>query len=117
MLRKDYKMSLVDYAENELALLGMTGDLPENDPDRWMHDNIMACVEAFAGGGHSGYSAAYAVGILEKLLRFEPITEITYGPEQWIDQSYMSGTLMWQHKRRSTTFSVDQGITHYDLND
>jgi len=110
-------MSLVEYAESELELAGMSAGAPEDDPNRWMHDSIMLCVKAFSEGGHSGSSAAYALAVLEKLLRFQPLTPITYGPEQWNDMGYASGTPMWQHKRKSTTFSTDHGLTHYDIED
>ena len=107
--------NLVDYAESELALIGMGKDA--EDVNKWMHDKVIKVVKAFSSGGHSGASAEYAIGIIEKILRYEPLSPLTYKPDEWIDVSEMSGTPMWQNKRKGTTFSVDGGKTHYDLDD
>ncbi len=107
--------NLVDYAEAELERTGMGKDA--QDVDKWMHDNVIAVVKAFSEGGHSGASASYAVGIIEKLLRYEPLTPLTYEPDEWMDVSEMSGQPMWQNKRKFSVFSKDGGKTHYELDD
>jgi hypothetical protein len=67
--------------------------------------------------GKAVFSAGLVTGIVERLMRFEPLTPLTYEPDEWNDVSDISGTPMWQNKRKSTTFSIDGGKTHYDLDD
>ena len=107
--------NLVRFAEDELSRIGMGVDA--EDVNKWMHDNIIAVVKAFSSGGHSGASAAYAIGIIEKLLQFKPLSPLTYEPDEWTDVSEMSGTPMWQNKRDGEVFSTDGGKTHYSLSD
>ena len=83
--------------------------------DGWITD--LKEVEAFSSGGHSGASASYAIGIIEKLLQFKPLSPLTYEPDEWTDVSEMSGTPMWQNKRDGEVFSTDGGKTHYSLSD
>ena len=107
--------NLVRFAEDELSRIGMGVDA--EDVNKWMHDNIIEVIRAFSGGGHSGSSAAYAIGIIEKLLQFKPLSPLTYEPDEWTDVSEMSGTPMWQNKRDGEVFSTDGGKTHYSLSD
>ena len=77
-------MSLIEHAKRELATLRK----PDEDPDTaeaqtWMEENILDCVQSFADAGHSGGSAAYAVAVLEKLLRFEPLGPLTGEDDEW----------------------------------
>ena len=106
-------MSLVEHAKSELRRIGYTGEEPEGDPNRWMWDNVVAVVETFAAGGHSGTSASYAIGIIEKVLRFENVTPLTNDPDEWQDVS--DG--LWQSRRRADAFSEDAGATYYLLED
>jgi hypothetical protein len=106
--------NLVDYAESEMRLLGYTGEEPEDDPNRWMWDNVLSVVKAFASGGHSGSSAAYAIGIIEKILRYEPLTPLKFTDDEWIKHDEPK---LWQNRRKSTVFSADEGKTWYDLDE
>jgi hypothetical protein len=106
-------MSLVAYAESELKLIGMGADTP--DPmNRAMHDHIIEMVQTFAEQGHSGMSAEYALDIVGKLLRFEPLSPLTYAPDEWNE---VERKKTWQNRRKATVFSVDGGRTHYDIDD
>jgi hypothetical protein len=49
---------------------------------------------------HSGFSAAYAINILERLLRYLPLSPIEDTPEDW--DEYLPG--QYQHKRCSAVF-------------
>ena len=57
-------------------------------------------VEVFAEEGHSGSSAGYAIGLLEKLLRFEPLQPLTGEDSEWFDH----GDGVFQNTRCSHVF-------------
>lgn len=63
---------LVEYAEAQLAAIGMGVDAEEWE-DRRMHDCIIEIVSKFAEQNHSGASSVYCASILGKLLRGLPI--------------------------------------------
>ncbi len=105
---------LTEHAEYELSLIGM-GANTEDPINKAMHDHIIHMVSEFSKEGHSGFSAGYAINMLTKLLNFEPLSELTYAPDEWVDVSEMSGEPLWQNKRNSKIFSRDGGKTHYSL--
>jgi len=86
--------ALVLFAENELARLG-------NDEEQSaMNKHILEMVHTFSEEGHSGFSAMYAIRVLERLLRFLPLSAIEDTPEDWNEVS--NG--IFQHKRCSHIF-------------
>lgn len=93
---RNKESNLVLHARAELALLGGADD----EMQQAMNEHIIGMVKLFSKEGHSGFSASYAIGILEKLLRFEPITPLTGEPGEWVEVA--SGTL--QNKRCSHVF-------------
>lgn len=106
--------NLVKHAERELELIGMGKDAPD-EMNRLMHDNIIQMVKTFSEQGHSGFSASYAIGVLEKLLDFEPISDLTGADDEWNDVSEASGEPCWQNKRCSHVFKDADGRA-YDIN-
>ena len=69
------------YAIDELTRIGMYGSGDEmNDA---MCEHILKMVNVFAEEGHSGFSANYAINILQKLLRFEPLSPLTGEDDEW----------------------------------
>ena len=73
---------LISFAKSELDIVGMK----ENDPEisnRAMREHILKMVEVFSDEGHSGFSANYAVAILQKLLKFEPLSPLTGEDSEW----------------------------------
>lgn len=90
-------MALIDYAKTELALIR------SGEPDE-MQDAIEKCIldliTVFAEQGHSGSSASYVVGIVEKLMMFEPLTPLTGEDGEWCE--VMPGT--FQNKRCPNVF-------------
>lgn len=102
--------NLVNHATRELALMGMTVD-SEDEMNAAMARAVLGIVEKFATQGHSGMSAGYALGTLERLLAFKPLTPLTDNPEEWTEVA--EG--LWQSVRDSEAFSKDGGKT-YTLN-
>lgn len=94
-------MSLVEHAKRELALL--PGDDDGDEMQAEMNAHIIRMVELFADEGHSGFSAAYAISVLQKLLSFEPLTPLTGNDDEWVEV----GTGVFQNSRCSRVFKED----------
>lgn len=107
--------NLVDYATEELNRAGLLDTA--SDYDGMLGEAVLDLVKAFSKQGHSGASAATTVSLLERLLRYEPLTPLTFARDEWIDQSYASGTSLWQNKRDSRIFTEDEASTYYSVDD
>lgn len=94
---------LVAHARRELALIG---------EDDWLTEGLCKVITAFAEMGHSGFSAEHSTTVLEKLLRYRPLSPITDDPAEWEDRSEMSGYPIWQNVRDSRAMSKDGGKTY-----
>lgn len=107
-------MSLHDHAVHELNLIGMTEDSTDG-MNRAMRKHILHMMQEFAEEGHSGFSANYAIKILEKLLRFDPLTPLTGEDDEWVDVSDRGdGTPHYQNKRAGRVFKDGDGSA-YDI--
>lgn len=96
------------YAIDELTRIGMYGSGDEmNDA---MCDHILKMVDVFAEEGHSGFSAAYAISILQKLLRWEPLSPLTGEDDEWNEEN---GS--FQNKRCSRVFKNGKDGQAYDI--
>ena len=72
--------------------------------------HILAVVELFASEAHSGFSAAYASGVLTRLLRYEPLTPLTGEPDEWqACHGYGAHDLVYQNRRCSHVFKDATG--------
>jgi hypothetical protein len=102
--------NLVAHARRELRLIG---------EDQFVIDGICNVVQAFADMGHSGGSAHYAALYLDKLLRYQPLSELTDDSGEWIDRHAEGLTTepLWQSKRNPEAFSTDGGKTYYLLSE
>lgn len=92
--------NFVLHAKRELALMGMPVDGPADDMNTRMAQHIITMVRAFGEEGHSGFSASYAIGLLEKVLRFEPLSPITGADSEWNEV----GDGIFQNNRCSHVF-------------
>lgn len=96
---------LVAHARRELRLIG---------EDDFVITGLCKVIRAFADMGHSGGSAPHAIAYLERLLRFQPLSELTDDPGEWIDR-HADGTTpvpLWQSDRNPEAFSTDGGKTY-----
>ena len=91
--------NLKTHAEYELSLIGGEDD----ELQKSMNDNILKIVDVFSEAGHSGFSASYARGIIEKLLDFKPLSPLTGEDDEWVDV----GDGLFQNKRCSRVFKED----------
>ena len=96
--------NLVKHAKYEMELLGV---------EPYIKDNVMRMITAFASGGHSGSSAMYALMIFGRLANFKALSPLTNNPNEWVEVS----DDLWQSTRTSSCFSVDHGMTYYDLDE
>lgn len=106
------KSGLETFAERELARL--LGDPDGDDMQIEINRHILRMVRTFAREGHSGGGASYAIPILAKLLRYEPLGPITGEDSEWNDIGEMSGEPMWQNNRCSHVFKGADGRA-YDI--
>lgn len=95
--------NLVAHAIRELDIIGETS---YEDPS--MRKCILDIVRTFAEQGHSGFSAGHAVALLDRLLRFQPLSPITDNPRDWMEV----GPEVWQCVRDGECFSTDGGKTY-----
>lgn len=101
-------MSLVEHAKRELDLIGIKGESSE-EYDGAIRECVLQIVELFANQGHSGFSANMVCGLVEKLMRYEPLSPLTGEADEWVQV----GEEVWQNKRCSHVFKQ---IEAYDIN-
>ena len=80
-------MNITEYAKSELERLGKD----DEGMQELINKDILEIVERFASQGHSGFSASYALSVLERLLRFKPLTALTGEEEEWNDLEWGGG--------------------------
>lgn len=97
-------MSEVDYAKSELARIPHD----EDGVQSFMDKTILEIVEKFSEQGHSGFSASYAISVLERLLRFKPLSPLTGEEDEW--NEVVPG--LAQNKRCSSVFKNADGTAH-----
>jgi hypothetical protein len=106
--------NLMKHAKRELAALGMGYEATGMDAD--MRDHILTMVEMFELEGHSGFSASYAAGLLNKLFRYEPLIPLQGTDDEWNDVSDSGGRdngPLFQNNRCSHVFKDSGGA--YDI--
>ena len=102
-------MSEFQWFEDELNMLGSS----DEPMQKQVNENILNVIKAFSAGGHSGFSAGYAIPIINRLLQHKPLSPIEDGPDQWHDRSQESGYSLWQHKRCGSVFKDSDGVITY----
>jgi hypothetical protein len=101
---------LLEFAKNELEYLGYDLNQEEEDPDKWIVENVLELIETFAKQGHSGSSAPYCVGMFKKLASYEPIAPLSGDDSEWTH----IGNNRFQNKRCGHVFKDEDGT--YDIN-
>lgn len=108
VLRASGSSNLYRHAETEM-LLRCPDDPTDDLSDRMnksMRAAVLDMVLVFCTEGHSGFSANYTVGCLQKVLRYEPLTPLTGDDDEWNEIGGFAdgGRAMWQNKRCSKIF-------------
>ncbi len=111
------------YAVEEMKKIGFQFDgdgypienVEENfDVNTEMALCVLEILDVFAKQGHSGMSASYCLGILEKVMKFEPITPLTGDDSEWTLVSEDNNRPIYQNRRCSHVFK-DHEDRSYDI--
>lgn len=97
-------MSLVEYAKGELNRVDL-------EYDGEVGKAALAIVELFSTQGHSGGSAAITISVVERLLRFRPLTPLSGEDDEWTEV----GPQLWQNKRSPSVFKDLERAWDIDL--
>ena len=86
----------------------------EDEMQEAICNHVIRLLGVFAGEGHSGASAPYAISLFEKLAKFEPIAPLTGEDWEWNDV----GDGVYQNKRCSHVFKQADRFDGqaYDIN-
>ena len=76
--------NLIEHAKREFLKLGYKPiEECENDPDKWIQENVLELLGVFSKQGHSGSSAPYVINMFKKLANFDPIAPIMCTDDEW----------------------------------
>lgn len=103
--------NLVIHATREMKLLGVEDDVQEA---------VLKIVRIFADMGHSGSSAMFVIPMINDLLSFRNLSDLTNDPKEWMhisEEQWGSPGGIWQSMRNSEAFSNDSGNTYYLLSE
>ena len=100
---KDRESALIAHARAELAIL--LDEAKKEDEESYkmqkvLNDGIMDVIKVFDMQEHSGFTAQYAIKIIDRLLKFQPLTELTLDKDEWCQVS----DRVWQNTRASNVF-------------
>jgi hypothetical protein len=102
-----------EFAKKEMDIIGLTD---EDEMNGAMRKHILHMVKEFADEGHSGFSAPYALSILQKVLAYKPLSPLTGEDSEWNDMSdYGRGDNMYQNNRYSCVFKEGKDGEAYDI--
>jgi len=101
---------LIEHAKKEFEVLGWV-DLPEDDMQTWVVENLLELLEVFSKQGHSGSSAPYVMNLFNKLARYKPLSPLTGEEDEW-GEAFESGG-MQQNKRDSEVFRYANGKAYW----
>lgn len=103
-------MNIIEYAKSELDRINKDKDGMQD----MINKQIIEIIEMFSNQGHSGFSASYTLGILDRLLRYKPIFPLTGDEDEWFDWQECCGRKYRQNKRCFSVFQEEDGTCHDD---
>jgi hypothetical protein len=98
--------NLMKHAKRELLALGYDPNQIEEDPNKWMQEDVLELIEVFSKQGHSGHSAPYCIRLFAKLALFEPACPLTGEQSEWNE---VEKGKLWQNNRCSHVFKDAAG--------
>lgn len=109
--------NLVKHAKREFVYAGYIPleDEQEDDPNKWMQENILELLQVFGDQGHSGTSAPYAIRMFQKLADFKPLGPIKCTDDEWALGESFSNNNIYQNKRLSSVFKEGKDGPPYYL--
>jgi hypothetical protein len=104
----------VAHFEREWAIaFPPTDDAEENEMQAAIKQSVLDVLRAFSLAGHSGFSAPYAIGIIEKILRWQPLSPLTGEPDEWTEIGMDGEKSIFQNKRDSSVFKDGEDAPAY----
>lgn len=101
--------NLLEFCKEELNRL-----VPDENKDKEAYDlqqiinkDILKVIECFCDCGHTGFTAEYAINIINKLLRWQPLTELTGEDDEW--NTISNNSIKYQNKRCPFIFKDENG--------
>lgn len=110
--------NLIEHAKREFLKLGYKPiEECEDDPDKWVQENVIELLEVFSKQGHSGSSAPYVINLFKKLANFFPVAPIMCTDDEWVDVSNYGkkGEYIYQNNRCSSVFKEGKDGKPYYL--
>ena len=74
-------MSLIAHAKKEMERMWPEPD----DMQDMVKANVLELLEVFSNQGHSGSSAPYVLGLLQRLADFKPLGQLTGEDSEWME--------------------------------
>lgn len=98
-----------DFIKNELKILedGCT-DKEALEMQKVVTKDILDIYKVFSNQQHSGYSASYILGLLDRLLRYIPVSPLTGEESEWNKLDY-NDDVCYQNKRCPQVFKDSEG--------
>lgn len=101
---------IVWHGRRELQAVGYDPDQDEEDPNKWIQQNLLDLLRVMSMQGHSGFSASYLVDTFSKLARYQPLAPLKGDASEWNEV----GDGVWQNNRCSHVFKDADGRA-YDI--
>lgn len=119
-LESKVEENLTSHAQRELELAGLFDQ--DSDYEGMLGEAVLELMQTFSSQGHSGFSALLTADIFGRLVKWEPLTELTDNPNEWNDlrEEFDPGDVVgmeFQSNRKPSCFSSDGGKTYYDLDE
>jgi hypothetical protein len=111
--------TLADRPGPDRVMIPLVADTDSGDIDAMFAENMLAMIAMWIQAGHSGGSAPYALGMMQKVLSWSTLTPLTNHPDEWYQHGGPddSGTDFWQNKRRPEAMTSDPRLNSYYLLD
>ena len=101
--------NLLDHARKELAISGIGNTNSQDEYNLLIHDAVIEIIHLFSKQGHSGMSAGIVTSIVEKLMKFQPLSPLTGEDSEWNH----IGKNLYQNNRCSHVFKENEKA--YDI--
>lgn len=118
--QKHLRTGMYLYAENELRRAAMKAvdeyGMHDKDQEK-IYSNALDLIGAFSDQGQTGESAAIIFNILNRIIRFKPISPLTGEDDEWIEIKHTSELKLYQNARCASVFKMigSNLIFTYDL--
>lgn len=108
------KSNAYNHAISEFKIAGYKPiEECEDDPNKWIQENVLELLEVFYKQGHSGFSANYCVNCFKTLAMFDTLSPIMCSEDEFSYSEHRED--MFQNKRLSSIFKNGKNGRPYYL--